>query len=536
MRNQRGFALAWSALILLVMIGIVGLAIDWGKVTWNVHQLQNAADAAALAGAAHVGSDPNNPSDPNSAWSQAAYYASQNEADRLPVTLRQNNVQDAAFGEGDPPYDETPYDIVIGRYFMQFHGTPEAWKPSLSGANAVKVIARRDAYNGPLLGLVFGPIFGTGEVAASRSATALVAGANGAGLICLARTGTSGIPGIDVTSNTNLIVKNGDIQVNSVLEPCVTVGNNSVIECTGMSVHGTFPEATSYDQFPVSEHMPMLRDPLRGVSDLYKYMPIQAGRAWKWDAATSQYVDAGLPTDPKHPGYIDDIIKTATITGYGDIDPKDPTNFPKMLRLTPGYFPNGFKLDSAGAELFLEPGVYAIGGSASGSGLVVNGGKFFGEGVMLYLTCDWSGKNWADLKLNGSGGTIIEITEYHYNEMPTGEPSYYKDYSGMAIFQDRRRIFKNDNSDQPVINGGATTEFKGTIYLHNGEPSASTDPWSYGTTVPYISGGGKDIGIQLITDRIQVGGGGNVTIDYDGRNKWVTLIPVLVEGDSGAGS
>ena len=50
-RNPRGVALVWTAIMLFVMIGIVGLSIDWGWATLDAHQLQNASDAAALAGA-----------------------------------------------------------------------------------------------------------------------------------------------------------------------------------------------------------------------------------------------------------------------------------------------------------------------------------------------------------------------------------------------------------------------------------------------------------------------------------------------------
>ena len=49
--GARGIALVWTAVFLLVLIGIVGLSLDWGKTAFNVHQLHNAADAAALCGA-----------------------------------------------------------------------------------------------------------------------------------------------------------------------------------------------------------------------------------------------------------------------------------------------------------------------------------------------------------------------------------------------------------------------------------------------------------------------------------------------------
>jgi len=65
--NRRGIALAWTAIVLFVMVGIVGLSIDWGKLTWNVHQMQNAGDAGALAGAHVVKFNWQNATDPNGA-------------------------------------------------------------------------------------------------------------------------------------------------------------------------------------------------------------------------------------------------------------------------------------------------------------------------------------------------------------------------------------------------------------------------------------------------------------------------------------
>ena len=49
--RYRGVALIWVAILALVLILIVGLSLDVAKVSLVAHQLQNAADAAALAGA-----------------------------------------------------------------------------------------------------------------------------------------------------------------------------------------------------------------------------------------------------------------------------------------------------------------------------------------------------------------------------------------------------------------------------------------------------------------------------------------------------
>ena len=52
---RRGVALVWVAILAMVLIGMLGMAIDAGVVALARQQLQNAADAAALAGAVLAG-------------------------------------------------------------------------------------------------------------------------------------------------------------------------------------------------------------------------------------------------------------------------------------------------------------------------------------------------------------------------------------------------------------------------------------------------------------------------------------------------
>src|SRR5215831_5684802 len=56
-RRERGAVIIWLALFLLVLIGFGSLGVDVAKLAATRTQLQNAADAAALAGASAL--DPN---------------------------------------------------------------------------------------------------------------------------------------------------------------------------------------------------------------------------------------------------------------------------------------------------------------------------------------------------------------------------------------------------------------------------------------------------------------------------------------------
>lgn len=59
--NQKGFALVYVALLIFVLFGSLGLAVDVGHLYVVRGELQNSADAAALAGAWSLYRDPSNP-------------------------------------------------------------------------------------------------------------------------------------------------------------------------------------------------------------------------------------------------------------------------------------------------------------------------------------------------------------------------------------------------------------------------------------------------------------------------------------------
>src|SRR5437763_8910506 len=155
--RRRGGALVYTAIVIFVLIGFVGLAIDWGYMTWTAQKLQNGADAAALAGAQQVW------------WSHvdaraaAIAMASRNEAGGKSVLLNSKDVNDPAG------------DIVIGHYDR----ATSTFTPTLNHniTNAVRVVARRTSGSaaGPLP-LFFGPVFGKPTSQVYRYAIAFAIG------------------------------------------------------------------------------------------------------------------------------------------------------------------------------------------------------------------------------------------------------------------------------------------------------------------------------------------------------------------------
>jgi Flp pilus assembly protein TadG len=78
-RNERGVVIIWSAFFMLMMLGFVALGIDVAKVMATRTELQNAADAAALAGASALNLTTGQIM-PDSAVMRAQYTASGNKA------------------------------------------------------------------------------------------------------------------------------------------------------------------------------------------------------------------------------------------------------------------------------------------------------------------------------------------------------------------------------------------------------------------------------------------------------------------------
>jgi len=380
----RGVVLVWVAVFLLLLVLILGLALDTAKVFLVSHQLQNAADAAALAGVRVIKEDPNN------ARLIAIDIAKLNFADGNSVLLGFN-------------WDNLPEgDIVAGRYttltstFEPFYNkTP----------NALKVVARRtnSSLGGPV-GLNFGPIVNVDTANISRYAIAKLSGGTGAGLIALSEDET----GLRMSGGIGVDVKDGAIQINSEIDPPVTVdGQSGQISADEMNIvspyetKGNLPE-----DLDVEYGQPPIPDPLAGLEPP------------TWDPAADLSPSPGQPLT------------------QGDVTEGVP--------LEPGYYSGGFRF--TGGDITLNPGIYILDGSSTGqqAGLYINGGNFNAQECMFYITGD------GVVYLGGNGSIVI--TELY----PIDSGEYYE---GMSIFQDR-----NNHNDATII-GTNMMDLTGTIYF-----------------------------------------------------------------------
>ncbi|UCD53150.1 MAG: hypothetical protein JSW27_11000, partial [Phycisphaerales bacterium] len=235
-RYRRGVALVWSALVLGAMVLIMGLSVDWGKAAYNIHELQNAADSAALAAAQWVKVDQVVTRD------RGQQFGLFNDTERTPVQIARND-ENIATGE-----------LVIGRFYKH----TRTFVATLENPNAVKVVAHRtQAAHGPIA-TIFGHMAGVDTLDITCEAIARSTGATGAGLICLDH---HAAPGLEIGGDVVLDVQGGDIVVNSDavapnFDSVVIDGGAGFVDCDTLKTMGEITLNGPYEP----EDLPMFLD------------------------------------------------------------------------------------------------------------------------------------------------------------------------------------------------------------------------------------------------------------------------------------
>jgi Flp pilus assembly protein TadG len=140
LKDEKGIAAVYIALILFALVAFVGFAIDIGYMYVTKGQLQNASDAGALAGASrlkYVGSGGANPNDlvQANARASAIEFADKNRAAGTDVSIENDNSN--ILGDDN--------DITVGHW----NGT--SYSPGTTPVNAIQVRSRRtdEAPGGP---------------------------------------------------------------------------------------------------------------------------------------------------------------------------------------------------------------------------------------------------------------------------------------------------------------------------------------------------------------------------------------------------
>jgi hypothetical protein len=548
--RRRGAILVWVALFSMVLILFVGLSLDAAKLVLNVNQLQNAADAAALAGALVVKGQ-----SPGVTRQMAHDIGLQNVADRFAVTLRTTpSPQEDPF-----PADDSLYDIVVGRW-VKYNST---FLPTLDAPNAVMVIARRNVAlanaGAPPLRLTFGPIVGIDTVNTAREAIAFCNSSGGAGLIVL-----SDLPnqGAEIGANANINIDGGGVHINS-----TSMGNNNsagawihgspVFDAGFLNVVGTvspppddsaweaiFADAQAAGQaggYPVMNYddgVQHIDDPLAAAMlaasepyvdatgmrlDLPHLLDTQSGTipTWyvRWDDSTSTYDYTNQPT----PGYEDTVgLGTTTVTDPNTGVISTVTINPAVnASLPPGYYPNGMTIQNNDV-ITLNPGVggtrddklFIFGGGqnpGNNIGLYMTGGTLTGHSVTCYVTETFD-NNGLPLGVAGvtkiTGGVIEVDSPGDWTNQQTilgggtADISLVEGINGIAIWQDPAMSVPRPEAH---LNGNGNFSISGTIYL--------PDPIHL-----RLEGDLGDTGNQVLCGTASILGTAEINVNYDGRN------------------
>ena len=139
-RSRKGIIIVYAAFLMVVVFGFAAFAIDIGYVALTVDQLQNAADAAALAGAMRMKDGP------ATVRSAAIDIASRNYLGKSTVTISNS-------------------DVELGMYDM----TTRAFTVNETAANSVRVTTRATDKS-----LFFAPVIGHKKFSKAKQAIAII--------------------------------------------------------------------------------------------------------------------------------------------------------------------------------------------------------------------------------------------------------------------------------------------------------------------------------------------------------------------------
>jgi Flp pilus assembly protein TadG len=374
-RRQHGIGLIWSTVVLVALCMLASLAVDYGHVQVVKAQLGAAADAAALAGAELIQSDP-------AAAVQAALdTAGGNVADGKPVVLLKSDVVPGIWDE-----------------------TTRTFAPAAGGQipNAVMVTATRSEDRGDAVALAFARVMGAQTCAVHATAIALARPVGyamvGLDYISMKGRSTNSYRTKDGSfSNYGTIASNGDITlggntlINGDAFPGVgkrVIGANHVTGSTTPLTHPlNYPQAdpgnaaTDNDNAAIESY---LTDGVLTVGGKRQIVipagtyylngiDLQAGAQVRFGGKVTLYVTGSV-----------------SLSGHADTYDQDPANFKLVLLGT------GATIDlSGGSALYAD--IYAPGAALTMGG----NGDIYGSIVARSIDTTGNGAVHYDLNLPG---------------------------------------------------------------------------------------------------------------------------------------
>jgi hypothetical protein len=453
-RRRWGKTLVMFALVLPVLLGIVGLVIDCGLLMAAQREVQNAADAAAMAAAM---ADLGRQGVPK-VVATTMVIADNGLARATLLAFHHPPATGAHTG------DDRYYEIVVGypvtTLFMSSLGAH--WSPSVQAR----------------------------AVAGYESVPA------GAAIALLDPTAS---PGLSVQDQASLVV-NGRIIVNSLASPAAVVAGGSVeaadYRIVGASTSGSFqtypgsPGRLALGSPPAPDPLINLPVPASNPSAANN-TAAPLGSAWSSQTLGSPSVQDGQASGLLDPNYVDDG---------------------GTVQLFPGVYQS---ITVSGGTVNFNPGVYILSPSDQPPlALDITGGTVTGSGVLFYntggnfvpatgypdagdpelynpgpggtgappSTADFQG-DFAGIRIDSSQGAHITLSPLS----TTGDP-----FRGMLLYQRRA-------NRQAITIVGGNLALSGTIYA----------PWA-----PVAIAGGGNYPTQFIAGSLQVSGNNTITLDY----------------------
>lgn len=455
--SARGQVLAIFALSLTALLGAAALAFDAGLLYVERRDQQNAADAAALAGAHYL------PDNATSARSAALDVALRNGYEASMVTVT------------------TPY---------LWSGKPST-EPS-SGFIEVRIADTRPSFFAGVLGFLDWSVSAR-AVAANEDDVAVE--------FSILSLNPTACPGLEVAGG-GLIDAAGDVHVDSDCDKgalkMVASGTSITVEVGGKegacsavgSVKGDIEDKTQF-ACEVIESAPWVPDPFELTPEppTPPTQPTPAMEHLRPPDPTQPFDEGLLPPDGC-PG--SDAPATTADPGKGCQFSSSSAYDDEFWLVHPGIYPGGLKLNSG--TFYLLPGVYYIEGGGidlGGGGVTIKSveadGITPGGGVLIYNT-EGPNSPAGAVNLNGRDADI-------YLEPYEGSP-----WDGFVVFQDRTV------AEDIEINGSdSEMSVRGTIYAKlghvkiNGSAGVLTLDQIIADTF-YVSGGGGTIDANLERD------------------------------------
>lgn len=436
--RARGQVLVIFGLSLVTIIVVAALAFDTGMMLLERRDQQNAADAAALAGARYLVVAP--AQDPKFA---ARDIGAEN-----------------GFKNG---VDSEMVDVNIPPQSGLFKGLP--------GFIEVVIHSNRPSIFGGIIG-VFGWDVSARAVAANQPGLDLP--------FAMLTLDPSNCRTLEVTGS-GLVTSAGTVQVNSSCQPDgLYVGGTGTLEVTAAGatcnavggIQESKGKGSELDCVQVEDSYG-INDPL-GTKDP---PPLTLPGGYPADVVkisgdSSLNIPAGCPGSGAAEATATSPATCAFNGSYAG----------SVWRLYPGYYPGG--LDFGKGTFYLEPGIYYIGGggfTAGGGGSTVEGsvrsvdarGTTPGGGILIYNTEAYEFHDECAALTGTAAQCIAAITlnggAADVNLQPLNDGS---DWNGMVIFQDRDLNVSAGNpaaKDVQINGGGSTLEVAGTIYVPSGD-------------------------------------------------------------------